>query len=262
MVSTGQVYQGGAVRVALPGALSATASILGRTVAFVSTSEGPVAFMPFGVADPPGAATLTIDAIDPIFGPIALDRPITILETDWTVDYIWLPPGTGADDGEDPADYQRRVQEEITLLAETYARVSPRAWDETWLVPVEAPVSGYFGEQRSFNGGPVGGHHGGTDFGAAQGAEVRSTNAGTVVVARDLAVHGNMVIVDHGAGILSGYAHLSDFAVTEGDPVGKGQTVGKVGSTGLSTGPHLHWELSVYGVLVDGLRWLDGSQGF
>ena len=62
--------------------------------------------------------------------------------------------------------------------------------------------------------------------------------------------------------MLSGYAHLSTFAVAEGQLVDAGQVIAFVGSTGLSTGAHLHWEMSVHGILVDALRFIDGSKGF
>jgi murein DD-endopeptidase MepM/ murein hydrolase activator NlpD len=75
-------------------------------------------------------------------------------------------------------------------------------------------------------------------------------------------IRGNLVVVDHGGGVLSCYGHLLERTVAVGQPVRRGEVVGRVGSTGLSSGPHLHWELSVAGVLVDGLRWLDGTQGF
>jgi len=69
-------------------------------------------------------------------------------------------------------------------------------------------------------------------------------------------------VVDHGAGVLSSYGRMSSLSVSVGDEIERGGVLGLVGSTGLSTGPHLHWELAVGGVLVDGLRWLDGTQGF
>ncbi len=89
-----------------------------------------------------------------------------------------------------------------------------------------------------------------------------ASNSGRVALARQLAVRGNMVIIDHGGGVLSGYAHLSAFAVAEGQLVEKGQLIAYVGDSGLSTAPHLHWEISVHGVLVDPLRFLDGRNGF
>ena len=91
---------------------------------------------------------------------------------------------------------------------------------------------------------------------------MRPANAGTVVLAGRYLVRGNLVVIDHGGGVLSLYGHMNELAVVTGQPVSKNQVIGYVGSTGLSSGPHLHWELSVAGVLVDGLRWLDGSQGF
>jgi murein DD-endopeptidase MepM/ murein hydrolase activator NlpD len=83
-----------------------------------------------------------------------------------------------------------------------------------------------------------------------------------VAMVRQLNLRGNMIIIDHGGGLFSGYAHLSSFAVAEGQTVAAGDVIGAVGNTGLSTGSHLHWEMSVGGILVDGLRFADGSDGF
>jgi murein DD-endopeptidase MepM/ murein hydrolase activator NlpD len=78
---------------------------------------------------------------------------------------------------------------------------------------------------------------------------------GKVVLAETLQVRGNVVIVDHGRGVMSGFWHLSQINVKSGDEVWAGQVVGLVGSTGLSTGAHLHWEMRVNGVPVDPLQW-------
>ena len=79
--------------------------------------------------------------------------------------------------------------------------------------------------------------------------------AGKVVLAEPLWVRGNVVIVDHGAGIYTLYCHLDKILVEKGDSLKQGDVVGLVGSTGLSTGPHLHWEMRVQGMLVDAYRW-------
>ena len=83
-----------------------------------------------------------------------------------------------------------------------------------------------------------------------------------MVLARQMALRGNFVVIDHGGGVLSGYGHLSQFSVVEGQAVEPGDVIGLVGNTGLSTGAHLHWEMSVDGVMVDALRFFDGSNGF
>ena len=170
--------------------------------------------------------------------------------------------GAGAGAADPVFDQAERARED-GLLAETYAQVNPnKLWAGRWRMPIEGFVSVHFGERRAFNDGPVEGNHGGTDFAALEGAPVTATNSGRVVLARQLAVRGNMVIIDHGGGVFSGYAHLSAFAVAEGQDVDAGQLIAFVGNSGLSTAPHLHWEISVHGVLVDPLRFVDFRNGF
>lgn len=258
--SIDSVYQGGALLVRVSPATSGAATLFGRQYSLEAANDGIEGFVGIAVGDPPGPAPLSVFAMTPLEA-TSFTRTVTVLRTAWTVDYIVLPPGTGG--LLDPAI----IQAETDLLTLVYGGRTPRQWLDGWASPVDHPltpalISGYFGEQRSFNGGPPSGHHGGTDFGLPRGEPVRATNRGTVVLARALAIRGNMVIIDHGGGIFSGYAHLDTIAVAEGQTVGRSQFLGTVGSTGLSTGPHLHWELSVAGVLVDGLRWLDGTQGF
>jgi murein DD-endopeptidase MepM/ murein hydrolase activator NlpD len=81
--------------------------------------------------------------------------------------------------------------------------------------------------------------------------------AGVVALAEPLAVRGNAVIIDHGAGVLSGYYHLDRIVVNAGQTVAQGELIGEVGSTGLSTGSHLHWELRVGGVAVLPSEWVE-----
>ena len=81
--------------------------------------------------------------------------------------------------------------------------------------------------------------------------------SGTIVLAEQLPIHGNVVIVDHGWGVLTGYAHLSSMQVTAGQKVSREEVLGKVGNTGQSTGSHLHWEVWVSGASVNGLQWFD-----
>ncbi len=259
-VSTSSVYQGGTLMVTVTEAQSGSATVFGRASPLAPLGGGLVGFVGFGTEDPPGPAVVTVSYTS-AGGSERVTRPITVVRTRWTVDYIDLPPGVG--ELLDPV----LVAAEERLLATMYSGDTARKWDGAWIVPLDLSghhvgISGYFGEQRSFNGGPVGGHHGGTDIGADSGTPVGSTNTGVVVLAARLTVRGNMVIIDHGGGVLSGYAHLESISVAVGQPIAKGQVLGFVGTTGLSTGPHLHWEMSVSGVLVDGLRWLDGSQGF
>ena len=98
-------------------------------------------------------------------------------------------------------------------------------------------------------------YHTGHDYGADAGTPVLAPITGTVALAEPLQVRGNVVILDHGLGVYSGFWHLSQIDVAAGQTVGEGEVVGLVGNTGLSTGPHLHWEMRVLGVPVDPVQW-------
>jgi len=130
-------------------------------------------------------------------------------------------------------------------------------WSGTFGLPLagEIRVTAPFGQRRSYNGGPVSSYHSGQDLGADKGVPVMAPMIGTVVLAEPLQVRGRAVILDHGLGVFTGYWHLSQIDVTVGQTVGRGDVIGLVGNSGLSTGPHLHWEMRVLGVPVDPFQW-------
>ena len=112
------------------------------------------------------------------------------------------------------------------------------------------PSGGRFGSRRVFNGQPRS-PHSGRDYAAGAGTPVLAAGVGRVMLAEEHFFAGKSVFLDHGDGLISMYFHLSSIDVSEGDMVERGQTVGKVGSTGRSTGPHLHWGLRWHGARVD-----------
>ncbi len=118
-------------------------------------------------------------------------------------------------------------------------------WREGFILPLEGRISGEFGNQRIFNGTPKS-PHSGTDIAAPAGTPVKAAGSGTVILnGKDYFYTGNMVIIDHGQGLQTIYAHLSKSAVEAGQKIRRGETVGYVGSTGRATGPHLHWGASL-----------------
>ncbi len=144
-----------------------------------------------------------------------------------------------------------RVHREKMMLADLYKPQSPKAmWLQGFTVPVEAERGSPFGLRRFFNGEPRS-PHSGADLKAGAGTPVMAPDAGRVVLAGELFFSGNTVILDHGGGLYTLYAHLKDFAVQEGETVVQGEVLGHVGATGRVTGPHLHWGARLNGVRVD-----------
>ena len=130
------------------------------------------------------------------------------------------------------------------------AHHTPRLWKEPFRRPRPGRVTSGFGGSREFNG-VVQSRHMGTDLAGAVGAPIRATNRGVVALVGDFYLGGRVVYLDHGAGLVSAYLHLSEVAVSEGDTVAAGEIVGRVGATGRVTGPHLHWIVRYGGVTVD-----------
>ncbi|MBE0597402.1 MAG: M23 family metallopeptidase, partial [Desulfuromonadales bacterium] len=147
---------------------------------------------------------------------------------------------------------QRRFAREQKLLRELYARDSdPPAWD-SFVLPVADLLGSPFGLRRILNGEPKS-PHAGVDFRSPRGTEVAAAGHGRAVFVGDLYYSGLTVILDHGAGLFSIYAHLEEILCREQQPVERGAIVGRVGSTGRSTGPHLHWGVRLRGDRIDPL---------
>ncbi|HEV2261298.1 MAG TPA: M23 family metallopeptidase, partial [Candidatus Rubrimentiphilum sp.] len=108
--------------------------------------------------------------------------------------------------------------------------------------------------QNPFGGGPE--FHQGLDIAAATGTTVTAAASGTVISAGWYGGYGNYILIDHGGGMSTGYGHLSQIFVSNGQTVQKGQAIGAVGSTGASTGPHLHFEVRMHGKPVDPAKYL------
>lgn len=122
-----------------------------------------------------------------------------------------------------------------------------RAWSGNFTAPCKARISSGFGNRRVVNGKLLTDYfHSGLDYAAGTGAPVKAVAPGKVILARTgYKLHGNMVSIDHGEGVVTFYIHLSKVLVKEGQQVKQGDLIGKVGSTGRASGPHLHFSLYV-----------------
>lgn len=183
----------------------------------------------------------------------ALRWPLSVVDAGFPSFDIVLPPDKGN------LLNPELVRAENEKVAAVWAGASGQPlWKGRFRRPVDEiyVTSAPFGQRRSYNGGPANSFHTGQDFAAPEGQVIEAPAAGVVVLAEPLTVRGNAVIVDHGAGLYTGYWHLSRIDVVPGQPVQPGDPLGLVGTTGLSTGNHLHWEMRLHSIAVDPLQWL------
>ena len=193
-------------------------------------------------------------SILPENGPL-WSQPWRMVPGEWTFEDITLTGEAAAIDAES-------IRQERERLATIWNQAQGLP---LWNTPFQQPIEQYlsnssdYGARRSYNGGPYQSYHEGVDFSAYGGTPVFSPAAGTVVLAERLYVRGGAVLIDHGFGIFSGVYHLSEVLVQPSQHVDKGEMVGKVGSTGLSTGNHLHWDMLIGGTWIDAAGWLESN---
>jgi murein DD-endopeptidase MepM/ murein hydrolase activator NlpD len=148
---------------------------------------------------------------------------------------------------------QRRADEESKKLAIIWETVSAqRLWSGRFLKPIDSQLTSGFGRRRIVNSQPRN-PHAGVDFKASAGEPIKAANSGRVMLSANLFFSGNTVVIDHGLGLYTYYAHCASLAVKDSEMVRKGQILGTVGATGRVTGPHLHWSCRLSGARVDPL---------
>ena len=181
---------------------------------------------------------------------------VTVNDAAFPEENIDLPPDTSQLLTDAPA-----IQDETQILDSVYAGLTrERNWSGPFIMPAAGALGDTFGMKRSFNGGSFS-NHTGVDILAAEGDPVVAANDGRVAYTGTLQLRGNTIVIDHGAGVFTGYHHLSQINVVQGQTVSRGETIGVVGATGLATAAHLHWELIVRGVRVDPLPWTQAEIG-
>lgn len=165
---------------------------------------------------------------------------------------IWLPPEKESIEGTDL---------EFDRVGAFKQLVTPdKLWKGPFVRPNNGPVSTVYGVRRYYNGNFAENYyHRGVDYADYNGSPVVAPAAGRIALvgleSQGFEIHGNTVGIDHGQGVTSILIHLSGINVKEGSIVKAGQKIGTVGSTGASTGPHLHWGLYVHGQAVDPIPW-------
>ncbi|MBI5846592.1 MAG: M23 family metallopeptidase [Nitrospirae bacterium] len=213
-----------------------------RPLFFASCGDG--CFFAVGAADPktaPGKRTVEIQV-----GAKKKRLPITVKRHVFPVIQLTLPPGKVTLSQED----SDRADREDKLLKSFWSQQSEKMWQGSFSLPLGNEISTQYGVKRIINNTNESIHRG-IDIRGSEGEDVRASNSGKVIFAEELFYGGNTVVLNHGMGIFSVYMHLSGFNRKSGEGVSKGDVIGFVGSTGRSTGPHLHFGIKAQQLSVN-----------
>lgn len=164
---------------------------------------------------------------------------IAIVEGEYEHEALTVAPRFGSPLNEEDQARLRSDQAKANRVARE-AHATPRLWSPEVVAPRDSRVTSGFGDGREFNG-QISSRHMGLDLAGAPGDTVRAAADGVVALVDGFLLAGNIVYVNHGGGLLTGYFHLSGQLVQAGDTVAAGTPIGLVGATGRVTGPHLHW---------------------
>jgi murein DD-endopeptidase MepM/ murein hydrolase activator NlpD len=236
-----------------PAVTEASGTFAGERLHFTG-SGGVLSAMAAAPLDSVGEGTLTVQLTHADGSRDEQAHAVAISPGEYRMERLTVAPQFGQPQ---PEAIQRRTREEAARAraVSERSRDTPRMWELPFVAPRESRITSGFGSGRMFNG-QVQSRHTGVDFAGAVGTPVRAPARGVVALVDDFYLGGGVIYIDHGAGLVTGYLHLSGKSVREGDVVGPGQVIGRVGATGRVTGPHLHWIVRFGGHTVDGMTLL------
>jgi hypothetical protein len=225
-----------------PGAQAPRGAVAGRPVTFWRAGDEWRALAALPIETRPGLAPVELDAAGE-----HLAARLEVVAPGFASKRITL----AARFVEPPASVQTRIARDRQAFAKAQERpFAPPLFSSSFALPRRSGTTGRFGDQRLVNGKQDSVHYG-LDLVGTRGDPIEATNDGVVVLARNAYMSGNSVVLWHGAGVYSLYFHMDRIRVKAGAKVRKGDLLGVVGTTGKSTGPHLHWSMKVDGLYVD-----------
>ena len=203
-----------------------------RPAAFYPRGAGAEALVGIRVEQEPGIVEVRVTA-----GAVTLGAPLEVLPPEFPERKLTVASRFV----KIPASARARIKADQAAFQKAWATpFRPRAFSDNFQKPRDSDITAHFGDKRTLNGKKTTQHYG-LDLDGSTGDEIRAANDGRVVMVRDCYTSGNTVLVDHGAGLVTAYFHLSRFLVKAGQEVRRGQLLGLVGKTGRVTGPHLHF---------------------
>lgn len=182
----------------------------------------------------------------------SLSHEVTITPREWKIEHVNVARRKS---GPTEAFMRLRRPELARINSARDLETGAQGWRQDFVWPVRGRISGKFGSQRIYRGEP-GSYHSGIDITTGtSGTPFVAPADGVVILAAEkpFTMEGNLLMIDHGMGLNSAFLHCSELLVGEGEHVRQGQVIGRIGSTGRATGPHLHWSVKWHGSRLDPL---------
>jgi len=183
--------------------------------------------------------------------PSSVTEHVRVRATNFPFSKFWLKPAR------DKLRAREIIEDEWAQIEKTLVVEDPvKCWQGRFSLPAQGRISQGFGHRQIINGKRAGEHRG-MDIAITIGTSIEAANQGKIVFANYLRAFGGTIVLDHGQGIHTLYFHLSKFAARTGDRVNKGDIIAYSGNSGISSGPHLHWGMSVHNLRVDPKQWVN-----
>ena len=217
-----------------------------KTYDFRMTNETKISLIPISYWTNPGQYTLTFISTDRNF-----NKSITVSSGNFVSSYLEVDQDQEEKlEPKNEETIQRKKKDQQLINEARSSSSSQKLWNGDFIWPVKGQISTEFGATRYVNG-KLQYRHSGIDIASPTGTPVQAINSGIVTLAHNLLMTGNTIIIDHGWNLYSAYSHLSKINVAVGEKVKREQKIGEIGSTGFSTGPHLHWTIKINSVYVN-----------
>jgi len=251
-LATQEAWQGKTLKVALGSAgVAASGFFLGQEFKLYPDDNRLRGVVGVPINQKPGSYTLVLNVKFVDGRTEEIRQAIMVRPTRFPVTRFYLPPARNKLRARQIVDDEWGRIEKVLLVEDEDQR-----WQGKFSLPTKAIISQGFGHREIINNKPAGNHRG-VDIAAISGTAVKAPNAGTVVFADKMRAFGGTMVIDHGRGVHTLYFHLSEFIAAVGEEVKKGTTIALSGNTGISSGAHLHWAMSVHNLRVDPMQWVE-----
>ncbi|MCC7432622.1 M23 family metallopeptidase [Candidatus Peregrinibacteria bacterium] len=227
------------------------ATFEGQSLLFQKQTDQFKAYLGINRLTEPGLKELKIMLFTPGIGSEYVTIPVNVKKTSFITQHFTLPKKTQK---LFEKDYQTPTWEMIYTAMEN--PIIDPVWTDKFKLPTTGRITLGFGDKLYINK-KYSGSHFGIDYANKKGTPIYATNSGTIKLASMTPAYGNVILIDHGLNIYSMYLHLDSFDVQAGDQVEQGDLIGKIGSTGLAEGPHLHFTMFVGKTVVNSDQWIN-----